>query len=339
MPKKQPRKFRPILSKLFEKLGPKLGARVLIEPEWNIVGQIAYPNGKKRYFRYSTLDLNTVGASDIAKDKDYANFFMRSMGYPTIPGKTFFSNEWATILHSRRNIDAAYAYAKRLGMPVIVKPNSGSQGDGVALVQTKAEFYRAMRAILKKDKLALVQRPVYGKDYRIVVLDGRVISAYERIPLNVVGDGMSSITRLLKRKQKNFIATERDTKLKTSDPRIVAKLARQGMNMRSVPAKGARVFLLDNANLSCGGDAIDVTKRIHPDFRKLAIRLTKDMGLRMCGVDVMVDGDIKEPAKRYWIIEINAAPGLDHYANVGRAQERVVERMYLDVLKSMQRSR
>ena len=50
---------------------------------------------KNSYFRYNTLDLNPVGASDIAKDKDYATFFMKKMGYPTIVGKTFFSNEWA----------------------------------------------------------------------------------------------------------------------------------------------------------------------------------------------------------------------------------------------------
>ena len=69
-----------VLAHLLKKLGPKVGARVLLEPEWKIAGQIRYKNGLKRYFRYNTLDLNPVGASDIAKDKDYANFFMHKMG-------------------------------------------------------------------------------------------------------------------------------------------------------------------------------------------------------------------------------------------------------------------
>ena len=92
---------KPILTSIIKKMAPKIGAKVLIEPEWGIVGQITYKNGKRRYFRYSTIDINTVGASDIAKDKDYANFFMKKMGYPTISGKTFFSNNWAKAIGSK----------------------------------------------------------------------------------------------------------------------------------------------------------------------------------------------------------------------------------------------
>lgn len=93
--------------------------------------------------------------------------------------------------------------------------------------------------------------------------------------------------------------------------------------------------MLDNANLSTGGDSIDITKSVHPAFRKIAVQLTKDMGLRLCGVDIIVKGDIKKSPGTYWVIEINAAPGLDHYAKGGMAQEKIVEDMYLEVLKSM----
>ena len=152
-----------MLAKLFQKLAPKIGAKVVIEPKWGIVGQITFKNGRKRYFRGSTIDMNPVGASDIAKDKGWATFFMNRMGYPTIPGKTFFSNEHCRRIKSRDNIDAAYRYAKHIGFPVIVKPNSGSQGNGVAKVYAKQEFYRAMKFIFKQDRVALVQTPVEGQ--------------------------------------------------------------------------------------------------------------------------------------------------------------------------------
>jgi D-alanine-D-alanine ligase-like ATP-grasp enzyme len=121
------------------------------------------------------------------------------------------------------------------------------------------------------------------------------------------------------------------------DPRILEKLTRQKLSFRSVPKKGERVYLLDNANLSTGGDSVDVTDVMHPDFRKLTIKLTKDMGLRLCGVDLMVDGDITQKPKVYWVLEINSAPGLDHYAKMGREQEQIVENLYLKVLKSMEK--
>ncbi len=56
----------------------------------------------------------------------------------------------------------------------------------------------------------------------------------------------------------------------------------------------------------------------------------------MCGVDLMIDGDISESPAKYVVLEINAAPGLDHYAQVGKKQEKIVEAMYLKVLKAMQ---
>ncbi|KKW44085.1 MAG: cyanophycin synthetase [Parcubacteria group bacterium GW2011_GWA2_56_21] len=107
--------------------------------------------------------------------------------------------------------------------------------------------------------------------------------------------------------------------------------------MPFVPRRGEQVFLLDNANLSSGGDAVDVTDDIHPAFKKLAVKLTKDMGLRLCGVDLMVAGAICDAPGRYWILEINAAPGLDHYVKTGKAQQKIVENLYLKVLKSLSR--
>ncbi|MEK7170053.1 MAG: cyanophycin synthetase [Patescibacteria group bacterium] len=329
------RVVRPILGTLFKKLGPRIGAKVVVEPHWGIVGQITFKNGRRRYFRYSSSDLNPLGASEIARDKDYANFFMKRMGYPTVRGEAFYSDEWAKMIDSGKNKYAALRLARRLGFPIIIKPNSGSQGGNVQLVHSEKEFLRGLKIIFKRDRIALVQRKVSGRDYRIVVLDTCVISAYERIPLSVTGDGRSSILSLLKKKQREFLASSRDTQLKLDDPRIRARLKHQGLAMRSVPARGQHVFLLDNANLSTGGDAVEV-KYIHPEFRRLAIQLTKDMGLRLCGVDLMVDGTLDKKPKQFWVLEVNAAPGLDHYARGGKAQEKVVEEMYLKVLKSLE---
>lgn len=328
-----------ILAPMFKKLAARIGATVLVEPEWQIAGQITFNSGRRSYFRYNTLDLNPIGASDIAKDKDYASFFLAAMGYPVVPGsKAFYSKRWAEAIGvPRQNIDAAYRHAKKLGFPVVVKPNSGSQGTGVALVQNRQEFFKAMRAIFRKDRVGLVQRPVHGTDYRLVVLDNKIVSAYERVPLNVVGDGRSTITQLLKAKQRGFAAARRDTQIRNDDPRLALKLARQGLEFRSVPACGERIFLLDNANLSTGGDSVDVTHKIHHGFRSLGVKITRDMGLRLCGVDLMIDGDISARPRRYWVLEVNAAPGLDHYVKGGKAQQKIVEDLYFEVLRHLER--
>jgi D-alanine-D-alanine ligase-like ATP-grasp enzyme len=326
-----------VLGSLLKRIAPSIGATILLEPEWKIAGQITFKSGHRSYFRFNSLDLNPMGSSAIAKDKDYANFFMKSLGYSIVPeSMTFYSDEWANAIGApKRTIDAAYDHAKRIGFPVVVKPNSGTHGRGVAVASNKVEFYRAFREVLKLDRVGLVQQRVVGRDCRLVVLDGDVISAYERTPLNVTGDGKSSILRLLEVKQEEFSKIERGSLIPVVDPRIKGKLKNNNYNLKSILAKGEKVFLLDNANLSSGGDAVDVTDVIHPDFKKLAIRLTTDMGLRLCGVDLMIHGDIRDLPKEYWIIEINSAPGLSHYATLGKKQKKIAQDLYKKILERM----
>ena len=328
----------PFLTALVKKLAPKIGARVVVEPEWGIAAQIIYKNGIVRSLRMYSLDLNHIGSSDIARDKDYAKFFMKKRGYPVAEGETIFEDNWARIVKSNRTILYAINYAKKLGYPLIAKPNSKTQGAGVSLVSSKKELVSALREIFRMDRVAIVERYLPGKDYRVVVLDDKIISAYERIPLSVTGNGKSSIIALLKQKQKYFISSERDTRIDFEDRRIKVKLKKQGYTFKSILQKDQKVFLLDNANLSTGGDSFDVTRAIHPQFKKIAISLTRDMGLRIAGVDIMITkGDItKNPKKcKYYIIEINAAPGLDHYVTTGKAQRKIVEAMYLKILKAL----
>ena len=320
------------------KLAPKAGARVVIEPEWGIAAQIIYKNGIVRSLRYLSLDLNHTASSDIAKDKDYAKFFMKKRGYPVAEGKTIFSDSWAKAIGGKRTISNADKFAKKLGYPLIVKPNSKSQGVDVMLIWNKKELISALRKVFKGDRVAIIERYMPGHDYRIVVLDKDIISAYERLPLSATGDGKNSIINLLKKKQKLFKKNNRDTRINFSDPRIKMKLRRQGFSLNTILPKNKKVYLLDNANLSTGGDSVDVTSAIHSGFYKIATNLTRDMGLRIAGVDIMVrKGDITKDPKNcsYYIIEINAAPGLDHYVTTGAKQRKIVEAMYLKVLKAL----
>ena len=328
----------PYLTELIVKLAPKIGAKVIVEPEWGIVSQIIYPNGVVRSIRMYSLDLNPIASSDIAKDKGYAKFFMQEQGYPVTEGQTIFEDNLAETVKSNRNISYGINYAEKLGYPVIVKPNSKSQGAGVSLVYNNAELVSALNEIFKEDKVAIIERYLPGKDYRIVVLDGEIISAYERIALSVVGDGKHSILALLKQKQKTFIIQRRDTKINFADKRVKMKLKKQGYSFKSILPKNHKIYLLDNANLSTGGDAVDVTNTIHIGFKKIAMELTQKIGLRISGVDIMITkGDItKNPENcHYYIIEINAAPGLDHYVTTGKKQKATVEAMYLKVLKAL----
>jgi len=326
---------QPLLADLFKKIGKKLGIKVSVEKQYGIVGKISYPNGVNRFFRGTTLDINTMGASEISRDKDYSKIFMKEMGYPVIPWKKFYSSRWAKQIKSNQIIEKAWEFAQKLGLPVFLKPNSKSQGTGVTKVYTKTDFYKVFKSISRIDNVILVEEPIIGKDYRVVVLDDEVISAYERIPLTIIGDGKSTIESLLKKKQENFKKAGREKTFKINDFRLKIILTKKRLTLKSIIENGEILKLLDNANLSTGGTSIDVTETIHPFFRKIAINLTRDMGLRLCGVDLIIDGDITIPTEKWYVIEINSAPGLDHYASLGKKQEDIVEALYTKVFIAM----
>ncbi|MEK7060071.1 MAG: cyanophycin synthetase [Patescibacteria group bacterium] len=327
---------QPLLADLFKKIGKKLGVEVTVEKEYGVVGKISYSNGINRYFRGTTLDINTMGSSEIARDKDYSKIFMKEMGYPVIPWKKFYSTSWTIKIKSKQNINKAWQFAKKIGLPVFIKPNSKSQGIGVTKIYNRVDFFKVFKEISKIDNVILVEKPVTGKDYRLVVLDKEVISAYERIPLTVVGDGKSNIKVLLEGKHKEFQKNGRERTFKINDKRLKMTLSYEKLTFRSILPKGKSLKLLNNANLSTGGTSIDVTEMVHPFFKETAIGLSKDMGLRLCGVDLMIDGDISTlPTKKWYVIEINSAPGLDHYASLGRKQQEIVELLYTKVFKAM----
>jgi D-alanine-D-alanine ligase-like ATP-grasp enzyme len=317
------------------RIAPRVGARVELEPEFRYVGRIIGPDGRSHYFRNTNFDLNPLGAAKIARDKGYTAYFLRGRGYPVPEGRAFFAPQMQRWSGAHRGHAEAYAYARALGFPVIVKPNSGSQGRGVAKVHTRRELERALAAIFPRENVALVQRPAPGADYRIVTLDDTVICAYRRAPLSVVGDGVSSVRALLAAKHAAFAASGRDTTIPLDDFRIPMRLRRLGLTLDSTPAAGEAVALMDNANLSTGGAAEDVSESLHPGYGELAVGLTRALGLRHAGVDILTPDPIDAPVGEYVVLELNPAPGLDHYAQMGPRQALIVEALYERILRAI----
>ncbi len=324
----------PFVISIIEKVAAQIGAVVVVDPECKFVGHITFSNGNQTFFSSTRLNLNGFGSAEIAKDKACSSFFLKQFGYKVPEGKTFFNEKLCKKITTLRNIDDGCLYAKYLGFPVIVKPLNLSQGKLVAKVYNKQEYYQVAKKILRITAGCIVERFHVGNDYRILVLDQEVIAAYQRIPLYIVGDATSTVLELLQQKQESLLKIGRKI-IDIEDFRIKKKLQRQKFNLNSILPQDTIVYLLDNANLSSGGEAIDVSESIHPDFQKLAIHITKDMGLRLAGVD-MITSDLTKPMINYTIIEVNGSPGLSNYASIGEAQSQRVEKIYLKILSALE---
>lgn len=317
-----------------EKVARDSGARIEVEPEWKMTGYLE--KGKKRaFFSGPAIDINSSGATALAKDKDHTAYFLERAGYPVVPNsQTFFSAAWgATIGVENRGVEAACQHAEAVGYPVVVKPNSGTQGKGVVMAYKKSELVAALRSIFLYDQVALVQEYVRASDYRFAMLDGEVVAAYERVPFSVYGDGCSTIAELLTKQYELFRGQGRHIPDITGDGRLGQKLSRLRLSLESVVALGEKVPLLDAANASLGGTVVDATKLVHPKFLKLVKNISREVGLRWCGIDILVDGSVSEPPNKYWVLEVNGAPGLSHYAASGPSARRRALQIYEEIFR------
>ena len=66
-------------------------------------------------------------------------------------------------------------------------------------------------------------------------------------------------------------------------------LKENGMTTETIVPKGEFVKLKSTANLSTGGTAEDVTDLIHPYNVFMAERISKIIGLDICGIDIMAE--------------------------------------------------
>jgi cyanophycin synthetase len=167
--------------------------------------------------------------------------------------------------------DDAWLAAQEIGLPVVVKPNDGNQGKGVTVNITTEEHLRAAYAT--------------ARTFRKDVLVERFMPGND-FRLLVVGD-------------KLVAAARRDP------PKVV------GDGVQTITQLVQRVNLRNNANLSTGGSATDVTEDVHPEVAARAIAAAQMIGLDICGVDVVSD-NILQPLEDQGggVVEVNAAPGL-----------------------------
>ena len=236
--------------------------------------------------------------------------------------------------------DDAWAAALEIGLPVVIKPKDGNQGKGVTVnVTTREQLDAGFNAAAEFRDDIMVERYLPGNDFRLLVIGNKLVAAARRDPPQVVGDGVHTVRELVDQvnldpRRGNGHSTSL-TKIRFDDIAL-ASLAKQGYEADSVPAKGQRVILRNNANLSTGGAATDVTDDVHPEVAARAIAAAHMVGLDICGVDLVCDSVLKPIEEQNGgIVEVNAAPGLRMHLSPsfgkGRAVgEAIVSTMFAD---------
>lgn len=293
-----------------ERLGPSTGS-IIEEAEsrgipWIRLNkyslcQLGHGANQKRIQATVTSETSSIGV-EIACDKEDTKYLLEQAEVPVPKGE---------IIRRESSLEEACRY---VSYPLVVKPVGGNHGRGITVnIQNYEDARVAFEAAKQVSSAVIIEKYIVGEDYRLLVINNKLVAAAKRTPAHVVGDGVSNIQSLIdevnKDPRRGYGHENVLTQITVNDLTKTI-IAAKGYTLESILEKGERLILKDTANLSTGGTAEDVTDIVHPANVSMAERISKIIDLDICGIDIMTT-DITQPLAdtNGAVLEVNAAPG------------------------------
>ncbi|MGH3472631.1 MAG: cyanophycin synthetase [Nocardioidaceae bacterium] len=276
----------------------------------------------------ATMTSNTSAiAVDVASDKDLTGRLLGAAGLP-VPRS-----------ESIRTADQAVAAASRIGYPVVVKPLDGNHGRGVCLDLGDEDAVRAAFPVAEEQSRrgsVIVETHVTGRDYRCLVIDGKIAAIAERVPAHVIGDGIHTVAQLVEATNadpRRGVGHEKVLTRIKIDEAAVELLRDQGYGLADIPPHDEMVKLTLTGNMSTGGISIDRTFEAHPENVEIAEEAAQVIGLDIAGIDFICP-DITEPVRETGgaICEVNAAPGFRMHTHPTLGYPQFISKSVVDML-------
>lgn len=257
------------------------------------------------YFYESSGDANQDCAYSICDDKALTESYLRKHQVPVPKGKVFTKEA---------TIEEMINYSSEIGFPLVAKPTDGSGGRGVfANIKNEKQLEKAVYIIRNKFGYTdiIIQQLIVGDEIRVYVLEDRVLSAVNRLPANVIGDGVHTINQLIRIKNEVRKNTPhlfyRPIKYDQEMNRLIEEA---NYSLDSVLPKNERLYLRKTSNVSTGGDPVDITDQLTESQKKVAIEANRAIpGLVHSGVDMILNTKTKEPV----VLEVNTKPGIGNH--------------------------
>ena len=324
-------KMREIREKV--RLGPSTGSIVdeaksrdipWIRLGTNSLIQLGYGINQMRFQATITCKTSNI-AVDIACNKEQTKKMLDAASIPVAKGSICVDEE-----------DLADTI-KSIGYPIVLKPLDGNHGKGASINVTNWEdAVLGLEYAQKYSRRVIVERFITGHDFRVLVIDNKIVAAAQRVPAHVVGDGINSIEELIEivnaDPRRGYGHENVLTEIEI-DRDSLELLEKRNMTVNSIPEKDDIVYLKSTANLSTGGTSIDVTDMMHPENIFMAERISRIIGLDVCGIDIMASNltqSLKENGGV--ILEVNAAPGFRMHLAPSEGLPRNVAAPVIDML-------
>lgn len=286
--------------------------------------QLGYGIHQKR-IRATIASTTSCIAVDIAGDKEETKNLLSAAEIPVPKG---------VIIYMDDTVDTAIS---AVGYPMVFKPLNGNHGRGATTnITTREQAITALEGAREHGRYVICEKYITGFDFRVLVINNKFICAALRTPASVTGDGEHSIQWLID-------TTNEDPRRGYGHEKVLTQikvdgythkiLAEKGYTLETIPPKGELVLVKPTANLSTGGTSTDVTDEVHPINIFMAERISKIIGLDICGIDIMAS-DLKTPLFENGgaVLEVNAAPGFRMHIEPSEGLPRNAAEPVVDML-------
>ncbi|MES2545414.1 MAG: cyanophycin synthetase [Bacteroidota bacterium] len=315
------------------RLGPSTGSiveeAVARDIPWIRLGtnsliQLGYGVNQMRFQATITCKTSNI-AVDIACNKEETKRLLDGASIPVASGGICTDDE------------ELEATIKKIGYPIVIKPLDGNHGKGASINVNNWEDAVSGLAFAKEySRRVIVEKFITGFDFRVLIIDNKLVAAAKRVPAHVIGNGKNTIQELIditNLDPRRGYGHENVLTEITVDRDTMDLLDRLGYFLDSVPKNGEILYLKSTANLSTGGTSVDVTDMMHPENIFLCERISRVIGLDICGVDIMAE-NLTQPLKENGgcILEVNAAPGFRMHLAPSEGLPRNVASPVIDML-------
>ncbi|MCD6018696.1 MAG: cyanophycin synthetase [Bacteroidetes bacterium] len=286
--------------------------------------QLGYGKNQVR-FRATMTDRTSSIAVDLASNKDETKKMLKDAAIPVAKGVCI------------SDPDALEEAVNSVGFPLVFKPLDGNHGKGASInVKTLEEAKEAFEHAKKYSRKIIIEKFITGYDFRVLVINNRFIAAALREPAHVKGDGKSTIQQLIDKENLDprrgygheNVLTEISVDRETLD-----QLAKKEYTLDTVLKTDELCYLKGTANLSTGGTSTDITDIVHPHNIFICERISRVIGLDICGIDIMAS-NLSEPLEVTGgvVLEVNAAPGFRMHLAPAKGLPRNVAAPVIDML-------
>lgn len=315
------------------RLGPSTGSiveeAVARDIPWIRLGknsliQLGYGVNQMRFQATITCKTSNI-AVDIACNKEETKRLLDLASIPVASGE---------ICVDKEDLEKVI---EKIGYPIVIKPLNGNHGKGASInIKNLEDAKSGLLYAQNYSHRVIVEKFITGFDFRVLVIDNKLVAAAKREPAHVVGNSSNTIQELIKITNSDpkrgygheNVLTQIDVDRDTID--LLEKL---NYTLQTIPISGETVYLKSTANLSTGGTSVDVTDMLHPENIFICERISRVIGLDVCGVDIMAE-NLTQPLKENGgcILEVNAAPGFRMHLAPSEGLPRNVAAPFIDML-------